>query len=94
MGEEDISEEFRLKNVEKIKNDFVKKKDQNKLMSRKEDKVYTSLNYIEHFLILASANTGHVSISAFASLFGIPAVMTSPPVELKIYGITAAIKKY
>ena len=44
MGEEDISEEFRLKNVDEIKNHFVKEKDQTELMSRKEEKVHTSLN--------------------------------------------------
>ena len=44
MGEEDISKEFRLKNVEEIKNHFVKEKDQTELMSKKEEKVYTSLN--------------------------------------------------
>ena len=36
-----------------------------------------SLNYIEDFLILASTNTGCVSISAFASLVGIPIGITS-----------------
>ena len=34
-----------------------------------------------------------LSIYAFASLFGIPTVITSSAVELKIHAITAAIKK-
>ena len=34
-------------------------------MSRKNKKVCTTLNYIEHFLILASAITGYISVSAF-----------------------------
>ena len=55
--------------------------------------VCTTLNYIEHFLILGSAVTGCVSISAFPSLFGIPIVITSSAVGLKICVITAAIKK-
>ena len=55
--------------------------------------VCTTLNYIEHFLILGSAVTGCVSISAFSSLVGIPIVITSSAVGLKICVITAAIKK-
>ena len=55
--------------------------------------VCTTLNYIEHFLILVSAVTGCVSISAFPSLVGIPIVITSSAVGLKICVITAAIKK-
>ena len=55
--------------------------------------VCTTLNYIEHFLILGSAVTGCVSISAFSSLVGIPIAITSSAVGLKICVITAAIKK-
>ena len=55
--------------------------------------VCTTLNYNEHFLILVSAVTGCVSISAFPSLVGIPIVITSSAVGLKICVITAAIKK-
>ena len=63
-------------------------------MSRKHKKVCTTLNYIEHFLILASTITGCVSISAFASLVGIPIGITSSAIGLKICAITAGIKKY
>ena len=35
-----------------------------------------------------------VSISAFASILGVPIVLNSSAVELKIFEITAAIKKY
>ena len=41
-------------------------------MSIKQKKVCATLNYIEHFLILASTNTGCVLTSSFASLIGIP----------------------
>ena len=54
---------------------------QNKLMSKKHEKILyyfvRVLNYIEHLLISTSAVTGCVSISAFASLVGIPIVITS-----------------
>ena len=61
-------------------------------MSEKHKKVCTSLNYIEHFLILGSIITGCISISAFASLVGTPIGITSPAIVLKIYAITAATK--
>ena len=50
------------------------------------------MNYVEHLLILASTFNGCVSISAFASVVGIPVVITSCAVGLKIYVITAWIK--
>ena len=61
-------------------------------MSKKHKKVCTTLNYIEHFFILASAVTGCVSIFAFASLVGIPIGIISSAVGLKIYTITTVIK--
>ena len=63
-------------------------------MSRKHRKVCTTLNYTEHFLILGSTITGCVSISAFASLVGIPIGITSSAIGLKICAITAGIKTY
>ena len=63
-------------------------------MSRKHKKVCTTLNYIEHFLILGSTITGCISISAFASLVGIPIGLISSAVGLKIFSMTAGIKKY
>ena len=72
MKEEDISQEFWLKNIEKTKNQLIKEINQNELMSIKHKKVSTILHYTEHFLNLLSAVTGCVSISAFASLLGIP----------------------
>ena len=65
-------------------------------MSKKHEKVLyyfvRGLNYIEHLLISMSAVTGCVSISAFASLVGIPVGITSYAVGLKICVITAGIK--
>ena len=63
-------------------------------MSKKHKKVCITLNYIEHFLILASTITGCISISAFSSLIGIPIGITSSAVGLKNCAIAAGIKKY
>ena len=54
-------------------------------MSKKNKKFCTTLNYIEHFLILASAVTGCISISAFASLVSIPVGITNSAIGLKIF---------
>ena len=63
-------------------------------MSGKHKKFCTTLNYIENFLNLASTVTGCVSISAFSSFIGILIVTTNSAIRLKIYAITAGIKKY
>ena len=63
-------------------------------MSKKHRKLCMSLNYIEHFLILASLITGSISISTFASLLGIPIGITSSAIGLKMCSVTAGIKKY
>ena len=65
-------------------------------MSKKHRKVCATLIYIEHFLILASIISGCVSMSAFASLIGIPIKITSSAIGLKIcaIGISAGIAKY
>ena len=63
-------------------------------MSKKHEKVCTTLNYIEHLLILASTITGCVSISSFASSVGIPIGIMCFAIGLKICTITARPKKY
>ena len=94
MFEENISQEFRLKNIDETRNYFLEEIKQNELMSKRHKKVCTNLNYIEHFLIVASKITGCISISAFCSLIGIPLGITSFAIGLKICAITAGIKKY
>ena len=89
-----ISQEFRLKNIDETRNYFLEEIKQNQLMSRKHKKVCTRLNYIEHFLILASTITGCISISVFISLIDIPVGITSSAIGLKIFPIAAGIKKY
>ena len=89
MSEENISQEFRLKNIDKTKNYLIEEINRNELMSKKHKKVYTALNYIKHFLIVATTVTGCVSISAFSSLVVIPIRITSFAIVLKICAITA-----
>ena len=63
-------------------------------MSKKHRKVCRVLNYIEHSLIALSTITGCVSISTFTSLVGIPIGIANCTIVLKMFVITAAIKKY
>ena len=62
-------------------------------MSRKYKKVGTTLNYIEHSLILASTFTGFISFSSFASLINIPIGITNSATGLKPYATAVGIKK-
>ena len=89
MFEENIGHEFRLKNMGETRNYFIKKINQNKLMSKKHEKLCKVLKYIEHLLILISTVTGSFSISVFASLVGFPIGTTSFPTESVIFVITA-----
>ena len=47
------------------------------MKSKKHRNICTAQNYIDHFVVLASAITGCVSLFAFASLVGIPVGITS-----------------
>ena len=71
MAGENIILKNRLKNIDKTRNYAIEEINWNELISKKHKKVCRTLNYIEHFLILASTITGCVSISAFSSLVGI-----------------------
>ena len=73
---------------------FVEEIEQSKLMSNKQKKVFTTLNYTDHFLLLVSVVTRCISISAFTILLDIPIGITSSPMGLEIYAITAETKKY
>ena len=57
MKEENISQEFRLKSIDEISNYFREYVNLNGLDSKKHKKVFRVFNYIEHLLILVSADT-------------------------------------
>ena len=78
-----MSQKSRYKNIEEIRNYLLEEINQNDLMNRMHKKVCTILNYIEHFLILASTIMGCISISASTSLLGIPVVITSSAIGIK-----------
>ena len=60
-----------------MRNYLIEEINRHELMSNKHKMICTTLNYIEHFLVVASTITGYVSISAFAFLIGITMQTTS-----------------
>ena len=94
MFKENICQEIRLKNVNETKNYLIEEINRKELRSKKQKKVCTTLNYIEHFLNLTSTITDNISISTFASLFDIPIGITSSAIGLKYFTITVEIKTY
>ena len=76
MSEENISQEFSLKDVDETKK-LIEEINQNELMSKEHKKVYRVLNYIEQLFILISTVNGYVFIFAFASLVNIPKRITT-----------------
>ena len=76
------SQEHRFKNIDETRNYFLEEI-KKKIMSKKLKKACTTVNYIEHFLILAS-NTGWILISDFTYLISVSIEITSSSIELRI----------
>ena len=90
-----MSQGFRLQNIDETRNYYLEEIKQIELMNIKYEKVCTTLNYIENVLILASAITGCISASAFASFLLLTSIgITSSVIKLKTGAIAAKIKKY
>ena len=51
MAEKNINQEFKLENIDETRSYFVKEIEQNTLMCKKHEKVYTTLNCIEKILL-------------------------------------------
>ena len=94
MTKENVSFDFRLKKIDQRRSYFLEEIKHNDLMSERHKKVCSTLNKFEHFLGFVSAVSGCVSISAFASLFGVPVTIASSAVRIKIWVSNAGIKKY
>ena len=93
MVEENISQKFRLKNIVQTRNHFLEEIDQNESRSSKHKKVCTTLNYTEHFIILACTITGCISI--FVCFFDWLSYRNCKFCNrIKNFWIAAEIKKY
>ena len=94
MAKENISLDFILKKIHETRNYLLEGIKHNYIINKKHKKVCRASNYFEYFLILISAATSCVSISAFASLVDTPVGIATSTVGLKICAITARIKGY
>ena len=54
-------------------------------MNKEHKNMCKAVNYFEHFLVFVSVVSGCVSISAFASIVGVPVGITSSAVGMEIY---------
>ena len=77
-----MSQEFTMKNINETRNYFLEETEQNELMSTKKLKTILKL-YTILSTFFASAITGYISISAFASLIVIPTGITSSANRIK-----------
>ena len=89
-----LSEEkkFRLNEISKIENYFIKEVNQRKSCSQKLNKYVTTFDYIDKILIVLSATAGGVSIISFTSVIGAPVGIASASLTL-IFSLTTGIVK-
>ena len=92
----DLSEQkkFRLDEISKIENYFIKEINQRKSCSQKLNKYVTTFDYIDKTLIVLSATTGGVSIISFTSIIGAPVGIASASFTLIFSLTTGIIKKW
>ena len=84
VPEENMNQEFRLKEIGEIRNILIEEINQKELMSKKHKNIWRVLNYIGHLLIVISTITACIFVSAFASLVGIHISIASSTIGLKI----------
>ena len=58
MAEENISQEFRLNNIDETRSYLIEEINRNELVSKNPKNVFTTPNCIEYFFILGSTLTG------------------------------------
>ena len=83
---------FRLDEISKIENYFIKEINQRKLCNKKLSKYVAVFDYIVHVLIVLSATSGGVSIISFTSIAGAPVGIASAILTL-LFSLTTLIVK-
>ena len=93
MKEKTLSQEFKLKNIEEIKNCFIKDIDHSTFMRQKHKKDCLIKNTLK--ITYASFYSYLMCFCfCFRFLVGTPIRITSSAIGLKICAITASIRKY
>ena len=89
------SQEFTLKNIDETRNYFLEEIKKNELMNKKNKKVCTTLNYIDHFLSYFRSYNYWMHFNCGFCLFDCYSYMNYEFCKgLKVFAITAWIKKY
>ena len=83
---------FRLGEISKIENYFIKEINQRKSCSQQLNKYVATFDYIDKILIVLSATAGGVSIILFTSIIGAPVGTASTSFTL-IFSLTTGIVK-
>ena len=84
---------FRLDEISRIENYFIKEINQRKSCSRKLNKYVTAFEYIDKILIVLSATSGGVSIISFKSIIGAPVGIVSASFTSIVSLTTGTVKK-
>ena len=84
---------FRLYEIKKMENFFIKEINETKSCSKKLNKYATIFDYTDKILIILTAGTGVVLIISFTSTIGVPAGIASASLTLIFLIITGMIKK-
>ena len=90
----DLSEQkkFRLDEISKIENYFIKEINQRKSCSKKLNKYVAAFDYIDKILIVLNGTTGGISICLFTSIVGAP-VGNASVIFTLIFSLTTGITK-
>ena len=75
MSEENITQEFRLKNIDETRNYFIEEINQNEWMTKNYINVCGVSNYIAHSFILVSTVTRWISITSLFLRLAFPEVL-------------------
>ena len=84
---------FRLDEISKIENYFIKEINQRKSYRQKLNKYITAFDYTDKILIVLSATSSGVSIISFASAIGAPVGIVSSSFTLIFSLATGIVKK-
>ena len=83
MVEENRSQEFRLKDIDKVRNYLIEGINENDFISKNQNFNKLSINYFGYSIILVSPTFSLILIFAFVSLVGILLGIVSSAVGLK-----------
>ena len=87
-------QQFRLNKINKIKDYFIAKNRERKLMSKNLSKNIASFEYLDKSLIVLSVATGSISIASFATAIGAPVGIMSASFSLASSITTGFVKKF